>query len=580
MFITGHIYYPTNSGSPSHNLCGQASSIVSFTNLKFNLSLTKNGITNNLVNTNDLSTLGSLTPTTYTFGNIDIVFNGMIYSSVHGYFKIDLKIYKTGTTQTITSDSVLINLSINAPNYSLFNNTFEFYNYDVGNDTTLGITGNTAFDIYLIPLSDYNSNHQQQNAFSNFCFLFKPFTTETYIYNLVGTQGTIQYINPADSTIIGYGNFCKFCTTNYTVVGGIISINQIVNLPTGDTCTKNRTRVVTTTDNNIQWLPIFIVTSSCNVSCGDGCVVGNNTNIKIILDYSNTIFANVDGVLSFLTQYLFDNIILKQYDSTGILVDIQSSPYSITYLNWLANPSLYLNPLILTTTLMGIGDNVIRIDNIMSLTNDSGSGIDNGDVISDIIIDCFQTITIPTCDIFTISKSGTCGTYNYRNNTLNNQYISLSILGDNGFNVVFTSTLVNPLTTIPIILSNDGIYLIGYTPSLQEDEDIFYTIASFCKLETCFNDYLQKVICCPPSNDCESKEYYEFFAFMINLHSFFMTLNDEFNFNYLYTALGDVTNKLDTFYTMKSFIDRFNEYCITCNKPCLPCEESKRKDRN
>lgn len=576
MFVTGHIYYPTTNGNPAHNLCGQAPSIVSFTNLKFNLSFTKDGITNNLVNTNDLSTLGSLTPSTYTFGNIDIVFNGMIYSAVHGYFKIDIQIYKTGTTQIIPSSSLILSLSISSSNYSSFNNSFEFYNYDIGNDVTLGYSNNPNFDIYLIPLSDYNVNGQQQNAFSNFFTVFKPFTKEIYFYNLVGTQGTIEYTNPSDGSIIAHGNSSKICMNSYTLLSGIASITQTITLQTGDSCSKTK-------NNNallLTWLPVFSVTSSCNVACGDGCVVYNNTQIKVVIDYTNVSFQNVNNISSFLTQYLFDNIVVKQYDSTGILVDVQSSFFSITYLNWLSNPSLYLIPIILTTNLMGIGDNVITIDNIMSLTNDSGSGIDSGDAISDIIIDCSQTITIPTCDIFTISKSGTCGTYYYRNNTLNPQYISLSILTDNGFTVVFTSTLIPALTIVPIVLSTDGIYLIGYSAGSDEEQNKFYTIASFCNLETCFNDYLQKVICCPPSNDCESKEYYDFFAFMINLHSFFMMLNDEFNFNYIYTALGDVSNKLDTYYTMKSFIDRFSEYCINCDKPCLPCEESKRKSRD
>ena len=43
-------------------------------------------------------------------------------------------------------------------------------------------------------------------------------------------------------------------------------------------------------------------------------------------------------------------------------------------------------------------------------------------------------------------------------------------------------------------------------------------------------------------------------------------LNNEYNFNYLYEALS--INKINELYDLKSFLVRFEEYCLECNSVC------------
>lgn len=570
MLLGGYIYTPTSNGNPAHNLCGQGHTIVSQTGLDFKLGISKDGINiTNLVYETNLGANAAHSPNTvYTYGDVDIIYSSFGSDSTYGFWYCNLEIYKHGTTQKLTTNFINVHISINKTGYSSFNNVFQTYGYDIGNISQMSRSGNPNLNIYLINTTDYNTLGQQQNAYTNGTILTRPFTKEIYTYCTVGTQGTITYFDTVTNQSYGQGMSCMVCKD----YGITFNISGQIQLSTGDNCIKTWTEVLPI------YLPVFTTTSSCSPSCGDGCVVNTSITVNNRIDYTLVTPFNVDNTLCFLTEFLYDNIVLKQYDATGVLQQIQDLVYTITYATWILNPSNWLGFQSFTVTLNGIGDNIIKVDNLLSLLTESGSGIDSGSGFDlEVIIDCTNTLVIPTCDIFTISKSGTCGNYTYKNNTINVQQLSILILNQDGSrSIIVTGIVVTAFQSYNIILNTNGIFIISITiPNIRKDYILYYTIANFCNLETCWNNYLQKVICCPPKNDCETKDNYEFFAFMINAHSFFMLLNDEFNFNYLYKSLQDLEDRTTVLQTMNSFIQRFDEYCISCKEPCLPCQENR-----
>src|SRR5574343_1986505 len=155
MFLTGHILSPNNTGNPDYNICGQASSVVDFSNLRFKLGISKDGSSQTtLINVPDLSAPGLIVPSTTNYGDYDIYFGGFggggSFDPLSGLFTIELNVYKAGTTTQVTWEKFNAHLEISKTGYQSFINTFEFYNYDVGNEAGIGITGNKDFDIYLV----------------------------------------------------------------------------------------------------------------------------------------------------------------------------------------------------------------------------------------------------------------------------------------------------------------------------------------------------------------------------------------------------------------------------------------------
>lgn len=554
MFLTGHVKYPLTNGNPAHNLCGQGSSIVSFTNLNFRLGISKNGSAiTNLVNTGDLSTLnlGGLTYGTTTYGNIDIVFNSFYYFAPTGTWSTNIQFFKTGTSQVITHEKITAHIDISISGYSSWSNAIEIYNYDIGNDTFLGLSGNKDFDIYLIPTSDYDSNNRQQNAFSSFLILERPFSNKVWLYNMVGTQGTITYYNTDTNTIIyGTGNVVSLCSSED------LNITQKIALTTGDTCTKDLVYLKST------WLPLMTMTNNCTDDCDSGCVINEQNQGGVIIDYTNVTQFKVDNIISFLTEYLFDNIFFTQYDSAGNIQTSANTLINVTAVNWNSSPSTYLVPHLFNYTMTTFGDNVIEIKVVYGTET-------TGLVVDEVVISCYDTLVIKSCNWWTINKSGTCGKFTLNNLSTTNITITLSSLADDKTYTFISTSTLGTLSSTDIVFSTDGVFLIQVS---NGNVIQYYTVANFCAFEACWLKYLDKVICCRPTDKCEADEQYDFFAFMINAHSFFMSLNDEFNFNYIYTSLGDLNNRLDTLFTISSFIKRFNDYCSTCLDNCTLCK--------
>jgi hypothetical protein len=569
MLFTNRIYKPTNSGSPSHNLCGGSPVVVSFTNLNLSLKISKDGInTTTLVNTSDLSTLNtSILPygVIATYGDLDVNFVGFLYVPSTGTWGARIDFLKAGTSQPVLHEKLFVHVSISKSGYSSYSNAIEVYGYDVGYST---ITTNPQFDVYLIPTSDFDSYGRQQNAFSRCTAIRKPFSNEISIYNLVGTQGTISYYDSNDNTI-SYGN------GNRSIIHSDISIDiqQKVVLFNGDSCTYDYTSIF------IQWKPTINSTSSCAQSCGDGCITNSGTPnpivITSIIDYTNVGTVALAAVLVFPTQFMNGEIVENQYDNTGILINTQEVAENLTYATYLSNPSVYgVKTINFTTSSLTIGDNVISVSlEYSNYTDDL------------VLISCYQNLIISACNWWTIDKTGECGTYTFTNHKLssislnNSVTIILSKLSDDNLWVSLTTYVVPANTSVDITIPSDGIYLVS-VPNIALNITEYYTIVSFCTIEKCWLDYLEKTICCPPKDRCKVEDQYDFFAFTINAQTFFLLLNEEFNLNYIdYSAINPLpplTNlnlRLPSLQLMSTFIKRLSNYCTSCDVDCSPCKK-------
>jgi hypothetical protein len=137
---------------------------------------------------------------------------------------------------------------------------------------------------------------------------------------------------------------------------------------------------------------------------------------------------------------------------------------------------------------------------------------------------------------------------------------------DKSFSDLLTVT-VGDFESTDITLTTDGIYVIKIVKGMTTE---YYTLPSFCILESCLLANLNKVLCNKiDSTNCNTEDHYNFNALLIMSHSFFLLLSKEMNYNYIYSSIN--SDKIEELYTLKTFIDRFDEYCGNSETPCVPC---------
>jgi hypothetical protein len=554
MKLTTHILSPNNTGAPDYDICSQGASVVSFVNTSLKITIT-DGVTGILiVNTTDLSGAPFINVGSAPIGDFTVDVVSLVKNSLTGSVSLQIDLYNLNTTDVKTWDKIYITIEVSKSGYQPYINTFEIYGYDIGNDTTLGYSGNPDFDIYLVNnANNLDVNGKQTKAFSNFSILRQPFTDNIYLYNMVGTQGLVEYFTDS-GVLLGSGSSTKVCVTANLCNDNSAIFKEKITVFDGttvlDVCEYGRTATT------VKWLPTVTSTSSCPTACND-CI--NNLSPVIVsttVDYEGVTPFKINNVLVFLTEFMVEETTFKLYDFQNIEIDSVTIPYIITYAAWITNKALFLVPVEYTVTAPPLGDTKIVITHTFSYLNV-------------LFIACNDTIAFKTCYWWTVSKGLECGSYIFNNCSSDTIDIVLQKFNsDKTFTDILTIT-VAPFSNADISLQVDGVYMIKVPSRDIPGQFEYYSIVNFCGIEACWLNFLHHSICCKPDDDCKVCDNYKFHAFLINAHTFFMAINEEFNFSFIYTVIDD--ERIKNLYTLDSFIIRFTEYCGESCEPCKEC---------
>lgn len=568
MYFTTHIFSPNNTGAPDYDICGQGAAIVNFTNLTFKVAISKDGsAATTIINTTNLvgETPGSFTPVNIDYGDYTINFNSWAFNAGTGSITMTMNVYVLGTTTPVSWEKFNLHLYVAKSGYQSYSNVVELYNYDVGNDATLGHSGNQGFNLYLVNDTNNVVDGQQYKVFANYANLRRPFTDEVHLYRNVSGQGVFNWYETTASgdTLLGTGDNLTICH-NARLTGKLTVTLTDSNCEVLDECTLSKTLEAST------WLPTMTVVSSCPDSCGECSNNAAPTTVSATLDWSEVSSAKFNGTTRFFTEYLEHSIIFNQYNSSGILQGTQETELDVTYTEYTDNPSLFGGATPYEFTPEDLGDNVVSVSNWFGADLPADDSEDEEALAEEEIMSCTENVTIPTCNWWTIETTTTCGKYTFKNcSALSATIVLQQLQEDKTFSDVLEIE-TTPFSDITIELEDQGIYLIK-VPSLTEDGVFeYYTIVNYCDVESCWLSLLAKILCTTPTDDCSVEDYANFNSFLINAHTLFMMLNEEFNFSYIYTSLSD--DKITNLYDMKTLLDKMSEYCTDTTKPCTDCE--------
>lgn len=555
MFLTGRIKTIVSTGNPDYIICSQATTALTLTNLNFKISISKDGgLVQNLVNTTNLAGISGLVFATYTYGNYDIRFTSFAIDTTTSTFQAEIDLFYTGTTDVVTWEKFNLILEVSSIGYQPFKNVFEFYNYDVGNALTIsGITdttGNQNFEIILVNnTNNLDAYSRQTKAASSFITLRRPFSDQLYCYNMIGTQGNISY--STTNGIIGSGNSCQILN------GDDLFINQTVTLSNLNTCTTGLMTLKSI------WSPILVSGFSSANTCNNCTNNIANTSITYYLDATSTTVYKINGTNYFLSEFMSQNIILQTLDYQSNIIDTDTDPITLTYTLWIADDTVFLNPTTYTFIPSVVGDNVINVINDYYY-----STID--------LINCVTSYLLPTCNWWTVEAQEACSDYLVTNcSTTKKLTVTVQLLDNTSTFNTISSTDVLSGANLSISFATDGVYMLKIAEIDNGDPTIvntrYYTLPIYCSLQSCILDFVDKVLCKRiTAVNCKEENHYNFNALLINAHSYFLLLNQELNNNYIYSTI--TTDKLASLYTLKTFIDRFAEYCEASESPCIDCK--------
>lgn len=549
MYLTGKIKTLNNTGSPDFNICGQATSSLSLTNLKFKLGIGRDSSTYNIINTSDLSSIGSLSPITYNFGIYDIIFQSFAMNTVNGVFQIKLDVFLASTTTIVSWEKFYLFLEIGKTGYQSFSNTFELYNYDIGNSTSIaGIVdiGAQPFEIILTNnTNNLDSFGIQTRVGSSFIGLRKPFTNQVHFYSMIGTQGSISYYS--NGLPIGSG-------INGTIISEEnIVIDQIVTLNSTNCTSENMIY-------KFNWFPVFKSyyenSSNCNTECANNV---SDTIVSYLFDATTTTIGSINGVLCYPSQFMTNEIDINIYNYKSEIIASNSDIVNLTYAAWLADNTQFLNPTDFSFIPSDIGDNLIQI------VNKYYSG-------SILLFSCTYTYNLSTCNWWTVEVNEACQDYTISNCSTTLLTLNIKLLGDDKTFSTITTQVIDPMDNTVISFSTDGVYLLEFVQTISSTTTTqYYSLPIYCNLQSCILNYLNETLCTDIIDNCIPKALDNFHSLIINAHSFFLLINEEENFNYIYLSIS--SEKIDELYTIKTFIDRFDSYCKSSGSVCLPCNK-------
>jgi len=543
MKLRFNILSPNNTGSPDFDICGQAAGVISATGLAVTCKL--NGFD---VFTCAPDVANIVIPATpFTIGTKTI--NSCTYSPLTG-FEIEIQ-----SVNTIGVEDIL-DISISKNDYVSYTNKFKLFDYDLGNSGLSGGT-NPDFNFYLIDytvINNLDSDGKQRKAFSKFISYRKPFTNEVYYYNAVGTQGTISYTNISDSTNhipLFTGQNGIVCSDTGITISQSITVSNIYN-DIYDICTSNLTIPY------LQWLPIVNTFISCAPECNDTCVSNLATGrIETSIDTTGLSCINVNDVAIYpYHNSPYIDIVNTFYDYQGIEFSKTTNNITLDACGS-ACPQSPIN--FNLPTLPTLGDVVVKTEFIVK--------INNVDLIN-FHINCSSTNTISRCNWLTITESEVCGTFIITNCSIDATSLVIEQMQEDKSFLTISTIPISPLSNVEIVLQTDGVYTFSVPSKTVNGQFDTFIVINDCSLKACLYSKLAALMCNTHKDDCIAniKQYYDFNSFILNMHTYFALLNEEYNFNYIYNAL-DVT-KIDSLYTIKQYLDNLATYCV---EPCHTC---------
>lgn len=557
MILSLNIIQPDTS-SISSPLCGLPTVDVDMNNMSLKLDVSKNGSTiTNIFNNINLGTFVSSAPNQIiTYGDYDIIFNWALNNfSITSNILFNIGIYKTGTTTPVSWEKFNLHLSLSKNGFIPYQNVFELYNYDVGNSTFFGLTGNKTFDIVLLNTNIIDSFGNQLLAYSSFTTLKRPFTTELHIYNMVGTKGTVNYYNNNLNTYLGSGNNLLICNnTNIQLKQEILLYKNNNNII--DTCTSLKT------ENIVKWTPEFITQVNCSNTCNISCINEFDTpTVGYYLDFTNVTPFNYNSSTIFITEFFDNQIKVEVFDYTATLITTILNSINLTYSVWSISPSAYLIPIISNFISSSLGDNVILF------TNTFYSILGIVPIKKDFIV-CKENKLYKGCHWWTIENTGVCNEYQFNNCSASNIIGTLQILNDDKSISDLTTFTVNSFSNTKLTFLDDGVYIIKIPTSVINVFE-YYTLSVYCNIQACYLEYLKKYLCNTEKENCNKEDNSQFNSFIINVQTFMLLLNEENSFNFIYNII--TIDKIEELYTIRTFINRLKEYCNPSNNACIPC---------
>lgn len=557
MLLTGKIKTIVSTGSPDYIICGQSFTNLSLNNLNFKLQISKNGgNVQTLVDTNNLAGASGFVFDTYNYGNYDIKFIAFVINVMTSSFQIKLEVFDKGTTNVVTWEKFNLFLEISKTGYQPFRNTFELYNYDVGNSSSIfgftDTTGNEDFEIILVDdANNLDIYDRQTKAASNLLVLRRPFTNEVRFYNMIGTQGYISY--STSSGIIGNGDGGVLIEGDDVLIEQTVSLNSSM-CTTGKMCLHK------------VWWPKLVTSYVSSDTCNDCTNNIAETTVSYYLDATLVSVFNIHGTPYFLSEFMTNNIKIEILNYKSEIIEDEEYNEVLTYALWIADSSQFLNPVDLVFIPSEIGDNVIKITSTYKYTKDS----DDLDV--ELYI-CVTTYLLPTCNWWAVSSGEKCGDYTISNCSSDPITLTLQILNEDKTFTDISESEIDSFEFLTINIVTDGIYMLKIVHVNDEDETItqYYSLPVYCSLQNCFLKYLKETLCTVINTNCIPVSHYNFNGLIINAHTYFLLLNQELNYNFIYETIS--TDKINELYTLKTFIDRFTEYCNASDSPCVPCNE-------
>lgn len=549
MKIRFNILSPNNTGSPDYNICGQASSEIDSDQLAVKLTLNGSVIFNEPDCSGILTSIPSLP---HVAGNRTLT--GLACNGSNFVLQID---------DIISPNTYgILKVEISKNGYQSFTNTFKLFDYDLGQYNYINplapYNTNPNFDFYLVKNQDnldysYNTTGIQTKAFSKVIAYRRPFTDEIHFYNAVGTQGQIYYeqVGNVPRVIIGTGDGGIVCAPTGMSIRQTINVEDIYNQLL-DTCQDAITLPY------LQWTPKINVSVNCFPACNETCISTIATGKFISnVDVSNLACINVDDVAIYpYHNSPYINIVHTFYDYQGNQIAFIPTNIGFGACGTQASPNPVEIPL---PTLPDLGDVVIRTDFLFML--------DNAD-INNYYVKCSQNTIISRCNWYTITETDTCGEFKVSNCSVDDVVLTIKQLQDDKTLLTISTTTIKALDSVTINLQADGVYTFE-VPSKIEGEVEIYTVINDCILKACLFDKLGNLICGKHDDTCIAsiKNYYDFNAFVLNLHSYYALLNEEYNFNYIYKVID--IKKLNDLYTIKQYLDNLATYCVascdTCN---------------
>lgn len=549
MLLTLNFKTPNNTGAPNYNICGQAASVLGFLNTSCQVQV--NGV--DILNTINLSTAVVVT-------GVPIGTTGFTLTSFT----------KNNGTGTLTFGIDGINvweeadftIRINKSAYRKYENTFKMFGYDIGTGLT---PGNPLMNIYLVAdANNLDVDGFQSKAFSNIISYRKPFTDKVYIYNMVGTDGTISYNNAITGDNIGGGQSAVVCSiTGLDIIQTISVSNKYCQI----------TDICTSTISNIKsiWHPPVNKNTYSNLNCNSECISNKDQqSIELNFQYDDVSLYNINGDSVWIfspdspSDTLYQQVVFEVYDYNGALIDTLNIDVTEYYSAYLSNPSIII-PTVFNFLASTFGAILVKIKyQILIIDQDSDS---TNDVI---LVECIKLQTYNACNFWKVENDEVCGSYKVSNCSLLNGTLNvMEMQEDKTFISIYEDDL-NSLQTLNIALENDGVYqfILTYQDEEGEDKTEIFNITNYCAFKACYFEFLKKVMCNDLCENCNKTNFYDFNSFSLNAQTFLALLNNEFSFNYLYTSID--TRKIEELYSIKQFIERISEYCSKSCK-CSTC---------